>query len=174
MNEKGVYLLSTVALFLILWLIGYQVHHEIHREELGLNRTSNLAFYGMNTHTPFLDHQAESLNQAVQRRGVVRNQSQSLNQQRAQFVSDFASMLFAMQGGHKPEYLQLRIFLNRQQTLLENKALKQEEALANINLLQTFLPEYQHELTRASAKLKTRYSYNETDIISDEMSLSTV
>ena len=158
MNEKGVYLLSTVALFLILWLIGYQVHHEIHREELALNYSSALAFYGMNTHKPLLDAQAENLNQAVQRRGAARNQSQSLNQQRDQFVTDFANMLFAMQDGHKPEYLQLRIFLNRQQNLLENNALKQEEALANIDLLLTFLPEYQHELTRATAKLKTRYA----------------
>ncbi len=159
MIERGNYLLSIVSLFLLLWLIGYQMHREIYREDLELNYIQQgvLSFHHYQTDLVRMQD-SESVSQVMQRKGDALEQFQPFIHERYQFSVDLSNMLSSIQHGRKPKYLQLISMLNRQQKMLENSHLKQDEAQANIRLLQAYLPEYQYELKRASAKLKARYT----------------
>ncbi|KGT47219.1 MULTISPECIES: hypothetical protein, partial [Acinetobacter] len=161
MNERGVYLFSIIALFLVLWLIGFQIHEEIYREDLGLNYVyvpTGVLLHGKTLAISRSSESVESVSEARQHQGNSPYLLPPQTQERNRFLTDYYNMLDALRSGKKPEYLQLRTFLNKQQKMLENNTLKHEEAQENIRLLLAYLPEYQHELYRAIARLRTRYA----------------
>src|SRR5690606_40696917 len=116
MDEQGNYLLSVVSLFLLLWLIGYQMHREIYREsmELGYIQPSGFSLpHDQKSLVP--TEEEESVSQVIQRKGDALEQVQPFIHERYQFSVDLSNMLNSIQHGGKPKYLQLISILNRQQ-----------------------------------------------------------
>lgn len=147
MKQTSLYLFTAMSLLAILSLIAYQVRHEIYQAGIDDRVLSNLRSeqnFALKANKLHQSHRTlqKSLNHS---------EHELLLEQRDQVFMAFSQMFAAMGEGKKPEMIEVRYLLLKQQQLYEQNVVTQEEVITHIDFLLKILPEHKHELIQFKA-----------------------